>query len=382
VYAAPAQEPVLDAVVLVGGTKILEIGTRRRVPIPHGVKTFDCSGRFLTAGFWNSHVHFFERKWADAAGSSALDLAQQFRDFTRYGFTTVFDLSSLWENTCDLRGRIDSGEISGPRIYSTGEGLVPPNAIPSADVCRVMGLMETPLTEVLNARHAGECAKRLVDKGTDGVKLFASGPRGRTLANGAIEAAVAVAHGAGRPVFVHPNTTADALAAIRAGADVVAHTTPHSGDWDEALLSEMRARPCALVPTLKLWYDVLRHDRASQRDRVVQSAVAQLRRWHDAGGAVLFGTDLGAVGCDPTREYLLMAAAGMCFDEILASLTTGPARKFGCGDRLGCIAAGFQADLVVLDADPASHVENLAGVTATMRAGAFVYGVDRISTFA
>jgi imidazolonepropionase-like amidohydrolase len=202
------------------------------------------------------------------------------------------------------------------------------------------------------------------------------------LADGAIEAAVAIAHGAGRPVFVHPNTTGDAIAAIRAGADVVAHTTPHSGNWGETVLSEMRARPCALVPTLKLWNDVLRHDRVSMQERVVQTAVSQLRSWHDAGGAVLFGTDLGAVDGDPTREYVLMADAGMSFDEILASLTTVPAQTFGCADRLGRVAAGFQADLVVLDADPANRAENLACVTATMRAGSFVYGDDFISTFA
>ncbi len=381
-YAAPSQEPVRDAIVLIGGTKILEVGTRAHVPIPDGVQAFDCSGRFLTAGFWNSHVHFFERKWADAAGASACDLAQQLQDFTRYGFTSVFDLSSRWQNTRDLRGRIDSGEIAGPKIYSTGEGLVPPDAIPPADVCRVMGLMETPLPEVRTARQAADCAKKLIDEGTDGIKLFASSPRGTPLAGGAIEAAVATAHGAGRPVFVHPNTTGDALAAILAGADVVAHTTPHSGNWDEAVLSEMRARTCALVPTLKLWYDALRHDRVSVRDRLVRTAAAQLRLWHDAGGAVLFGTDLGAVDCDPTREYALMDGAGMRFDEILASLTIVPAQKFGCADRLGRICAGFQADLVVLDADPARRVENLAAVTATMRAGAFVYGDDRISTFA
>ena len=381
-YPSPAQVPVRDAVVLVGGSKILEIGTRAHVPIPDGVKTFDCSGRFLTAALWNSHVHFFERKWAEASAISAHDLRRQLRDFTRYGFTSVFDLSSPWENTSRIRERIESGEVPGPRIYSTGEGLVPPGGVPPADVCMVMGLMDTPLPEVRNAEHAAECAESLIGKGTDGVKLFASSPRGLRLAGGAIEAAVAIAHAAARPVFVHPNTNEDVVTAMRAGADVVAHTTPRSGAWDETVTSEIRARTCALVPTLKLWNDFLRHDRVSMQERVVQAAVEQLRAWRDAGGAVLFGTDLGAVGCDPAREYVLMAGAGMDFDEILASLTTVPAQTFGCADRLGRIAAGFQADLAVFDADPANSAENLARVTATMRAGAFVYGDDRISTFA
>ena len=41
-----------------------------------------------------------------------------------------------------------------------------------------------------------------------------------------------------------------------------------------------------------------------------------------------------------------MAAAGMSFRQILASLTTAPAERFGDSKRLGRIAPGFQADVV------------------------------------
>jgi hypothetical protein len=45
---------------------------------------------------------------------------------TRYGFTGAFDIGSMWENTRRLRARIESGEVCGPRIRSTGPGLIPP----------------------------------------------------------------------------------------------------------------------------------------------------------------------------------------------------------------------------------------------------------------
>ena len=72
-----------------------------------------------------------DRDWAlvggtNAAAIPASELGRQLQDmFTRYGFTSVFDLSSLWENTRQLRGRVESAEVPGPRICSTGEGLVP-----------------------------------------------------------------------------------------------------------------------------------------------------------------------------------------------------------------------------------------------------------------
>ncbi|TMA19766.1 MAG: 4-alpha-glucanotransferase, partial [Deltaproteobacteria bacterium] len=85
----------------------------------------NCAGLTITAGFCNSHVHFFERKWANAAAIPAAELMRQLQDFlTRYGFTTVFDLSSPWQNTRVLRDRIESGEVPGPRIRSTGQGLL------------------------------------------------------------------------------------------------------------------------------------------------------------------------------------------------------------------------------------------------------------------
>jgi imidazolonepropionase-like amidohydrolase len=78
----------------------------------------------------------------------------------------------------------------------------------------------------------------------------------------------------------------------------------------------------------------------------VSIAIAQLRAWIAAGNTVLFGTDLGAVDYDPSDEYALMAEAGMTFRQILASLTTAPAERFGEATRLGRIAPGFQADIV------------------------------------
>jgi hypothetical protein len=55
-----------------------------------------------------------------------------------------------------------------------------------------------------------------------------------------------------------------------------------------------------------------------------------------AGGEVLFGTDVGYLqDDDPTEEYELMAAAGMDYRQVLASLTAAPAARFGDVEREG-----------------------------------------------
>jgi hypothetical protein len=86
----------------------------------------------------------------------------------------------------------------------------------------------------------------------------------------------------------------------------------------------------ALIPTLKLWIYELRHERVTLQDRFVDTAVGQLRAWNAAGGAVLFGTDVGSMSdYDTDDEFALMARAGMTTRQTIASLTTPPAKRFG-----------------------------------------------------
>jgi len=374
IYISPTEEPIRDGVVLIQGAKIVSVGRRAQIQFPETAHVLDCFGLTITAGLWNSHVHFFERKWADVASIPAPELGRQLQDMlTKYGFTSVFDTGSVWENTRRLRDRIDSSEVPGPKIRSTGEGLVPPGALPSDQVLGMMGVMKLPAPEIADAPQAAAAAKKLLDAGVDAIKIFASAPRGAPLPESVFQAAVNEAHRANKPVFVHPNNAADALAAVRGGVDIIAHTTPHSGPWDETLLAAMKEKRVALTPTLTLWKYYMRHDRLSAQEKVTNTEIGQLRAWMATGGTVLFGTDLGAVEYDPSEEYALMSQAGMTFRQILASLTTAPADRFGDAIKLGRVAAGLQADLAIFHQDPAIDLRAVSHLKYTFRAGKIIY---------
>ncbi len=375
VYTGAHDAPLRDGVVLLKDGKIVAAGPRS-FAVPHGFETLDCSGCTIIPGLSNSHVHFFERKWSAATDIPAPELERQLQEtFSRYGFTNVFDLSSHWENTHSLRERIESGEIAGPRIRSTGEGLVSPGALPSETVMRMMGVMPTPLSEVADVAQAVVATKALLQKGVDAIKLFVQGAASGAPAFSVeiISAVVEEAHRAGKPVFAHPATGDDVLAALRGGVDVIAHTTPHSGPWREAIFEAVRDRKVALTPTLTLWKYFARHDRLSEQEHVTNIALGQLRAWIEAGGTVLFGTDLGAVDPDPAEEYALMEAAGMSFAQILGSLTSAPAQFFGDADRLGRIAPGYEADIAVLRGDPTTDIRTLVNVRFTVREWRAIY---------
>lgn len=68
-----------------------------------------------------------------------------------------------------------------------------------------------------------------------------------------------------------------------------------------------------------------------------------------------------------------MAGAGLDWQHILASLTTNPAARFDQAQRKGRVAAGMDADLVVLFCDPAADPTAFANVQYTLRAGKLIY---------
>jgi imidazolonepropionase-like amidohydrolase len=217
--------------------------------------------------------------------------------------------------------------------------------------------------------QASTASKKLLRNGVDGIKLFVK-TDSPEYSKDALQGAIHEAHGMKKPVFAHPYGGADILTAIESEVDILAHTTPQSGPWDEKIFTAMKNRKVALIPTLTLWKYFSRHDRLSTSEKIVNTAIDQLRGWMDEGGTVLFGTDAGATEYDPGNEYTLMAKAGMNFRRILESLTTAPAKQFG---QSGRIAAGSPADLVVLKSDPSSNLQALTSVQYTFRNGVIIY---------
>jgi imidazolonepropionase-like amidohydrolase len=236
----------------------------------------------------------------------------------------------------------------------------------------MLGQVKTPLPEAADGASAAHIVRELVAKNVDAIKLFASIPSGAMLSVETMHAAVREAHEAGKPVFVHPNSTEDIERAADAQVDIVAHTTPRGSEWPPKLLSHMHAANMALTPTLALWQHFLQHDRVSVAAQQAVNATNQLRAWHERDGAVLFGTDLGAVDPNPLSEYALMRRAGLGFRDILASLTTVPSQRFRAANA-GVVRPGFRADLVVLDGDPAANLRTLGMVHCTLRGGKMIY---------
>ncbi|MGH8131596.1 MAG: amidohydrolase family protein [Steroidobacteraceae bacterium] len=380
-YTAPGEPPIDDAAVLFAEGRILAAGPSGEVATRGAARLKQCDEGTLVAGFQNSHVHFTEPKWENAAKRQASELASQFVDMlTRFGFTTVVDTGSLIDNTAALRARVDSGEVAGPRIMTAGLPLYPKDGIP-------FYLKDLPadflaqLPEPATIEEALAFVQSNLDRGADATKLFVMTPlEGGRVAFMEPDIAMAAAdetHRAGLPVLAHPTDIKGINIAIEAGVDVLVHTTigRDRTSWEPALVSQLVSKNMALVPTLSLWSYELK--RAGLEERVAElatgDAVEELRAFAAAGGQALFGTDVGYVSeYDPTEEYRLMSRA-LSSMRILESLTTAPAARWKEEKSRGRVEKDMEADLVVLEGDPAADAANFAKVRCTIRAGKLIY---------
>lgn len=380
-YIAPDRPPIDEAAILIVDGRIAAAGPSDEIAARGAAAFAQCDGGTVVAGFQNSHVHFTEPKFAGAADRPASELAAALDDMlNRFGFTTVVDTASDLGNTVALRTRVDAGEIAGPRILTAGGALYPKGGIP-------IYLRDLPpeflaaLSQPATVEEALASVEANIDGGADATKLFLMTPQGGgRYAFMPADIALAAAdetHRRGLPVLAHPTDIEGINLAIEAGVDVLAHTTIGEGKtvWDGALIDQLIAKNMAVVPTLQLWPYELKKTKLEPRivELATADAVEQVRAFAKAGGQVLFGTDVGYMAdYDPTEEYRLMAKALKPM-QILASLTTAPAARWKETERRGRVDVGLDADLVVLEADPAADPANFAKVRCTIRSGRVIH---------
>jgi imidazolonepropionase-like amidohydrolase len=235
------------------------------------------------------------------------------------------------------------------------------------------------IPEVESTAQASQRVRQQIRDGADGIKIFANSVERDGILTMPLELAkviAAEAHRAGKPVFAHVSNNQGIEVAIQSGVDILAHTTPIDTPWSPSFVQRITAAHMALTPTLTLWDVESRKGHPSPEDieQWMSKAARQLQAFSQAGGQVLFGTDVGYIEqFDTSEEFNWMSRAGMSFQEILASLTTNPTQRFGYSTHSGRIAKGMDADLVILRADPAQNTSAFSQIRYTIRNGEIIY---------
>jgi len=327
-------------------------------------------GGTVTAGFWNAHVHFTEPRWRSAGRAPGATLNAQLREMlTSRGFTTVVDTGSDPRTTLPLRRRIESSELSGPFIYTSGSGLFPPKGIPYYLRDDLPFWMRGFIPQPATPAAAAQIVEKNLDRGADLVKLFTGSYVARgtvtTMPEAIATAAVRAAHARARLVYSHPSNLEGTRVALRSGVDVLAHPPDTTEGVEPPLLKEMVDRRMAMIPTLKMFSSTVSPDPA-----YLDPIYEVVRTFRALGGQLLFGTDVGYMRDYATDgEFRGLERSGVDSRGILRMLTSAPAERFGVGSETGSVTVGARGDLVVLDGDPMEDPGAFARVRVTIRSG-------------
>lgn len=401
--------PLHDAMVVIRGSRIASIGRARAIRLPAGAAVVDGRGKFIVPGLIDTHMHI-----ASSVGTPRM---RQLLAFSlAHGITGIRDASGLGRerDLVELRRQIERGEILAPRIYVSG----------TASPQNVARHQAAGLADLVN---------RLRDLGVNGIKV-----RNLTSVqtDTVIRAAAAASLSAFGHLYGVMPSTAWTSRALDLGATGVMHisglgpgqtienrtvsATGWQRDWltlylrwaDATSDEEMRLMRALLEskawlePTLVVEAFVVYGDR--YRNHPENQLVSQLwgqsyeqsragfpnftgqdldlarhafgrmqgfvRRFHEAGGMVITGSDMLPWPAAGVHEELrLLVDAGLSPLAALQAATRNPARALGWDAVTGTVEVGKEADLLLLDANPLMDITNTKRIHAVVRAGRVIH---------
>ncbi|HEU0015495.1 MAG TPA: amidohydrolase family protein [Longimicrobium sp.] len=410
---APARE---NWTVVVGDGRIQAAGPAGTTRIPRGARVLDLGGHTVIPGLVSLHEHTYFgglRRTVPMNASAYLYLA--------FGVTTAMTAGSqLPEQEVELKRAIDAGEMPGPRLLIAGPYIT-------------AGTRRTgPFRGVDSPEEARRFVEEWAGKGATWFKVM-SGPRdvlrwtidaaharglrvtghlcAVTFAEAAEMGIDALQHGFITASEYVPGRQPDLCPAgnQRAQADVdvesaevresirriVSHGTPvvsTLGVYETFIPGRARLDPRAmemLAPETRAEVEAYHANLAGTGFTVPERLLMKMMRWErmfvEAGGLLAAGSDPWGTGFLPgfgnLRNYELLVEAGFAPEQAVQILTLNGARILGEQDRIGSIAPGKAADLVVIRGNPLATPSAIYDVTHVLRAG-IAYDPARLRDFA
>jgi imidazolonepropionase-like amidohydrolase len=378
-------EPVRGGVVVIDGPRIEYAGPVGMAPPTPGVPVSRAVA--VMPGMWDCHGHFLGTRTFDLGHLPLEPLplrgarsARDLRAALDAGITSVREVGGLGVY---LARAVAEGVLDGPAIYAAGAILSTTGG--HAD------LHSFPLEWMVSwAGDAGtmrladgpdECARATREqlrRNAKVIKVCASGgvlsevddPIHQQFTMAELRAIVEVAGLADRVVAAHCHGKPGIMAALQAGARTIEHGTY----LDDECCDAMRESGAILVPTRTIVEDIL-----ANKEGVPDYALAKLEamadihaqavgRAYEHGVTIAMGTDIGLTGPDRPNSWgqngaepgYLVKLGMTPLEAIEATTATAPLTLGPQAPRSGQLAEGYDADVIILDADPLADIGVLA----------------------
>jgi imidazolonepropionase-like amidohydrolase len=325
----------------------------------------DLENNYLLPGLIDVHTHL-----------NSLDQAAR---ALMSGVTTVRTASVPAFQDVALRELVRSGAIAGPDVVAAGIYVTPDlgeTVLADPRLSAIEGLVDTDdelrLVVDINADRGVDVIKT---RGTERAGLPDTDPRKQVYTERQLRVIVDAASRHGLSVMVHAHGDEGARAAVLAGARSIEHGTYLS----TGTLTLMKERDTWLVPT----YVTMDEMNEEEYDHVLRlrgrHMVPQLEsvihEAHALGVRVATGADNYYDNNSINRisiEVEELVRMGFSAFEALQAATVNSAELLHLQETTGRIAAGFEADMIVVPADPLTNIEGLQDVLMVMSNGQIV----------
>lgn len=396
-----------DQTVIIRDGNIAAIGASAATQIPAGAHTIDLTGKSVMPGLVMVHEHLYYPNGPGVYGQ----LGESFSRLYLAGGVTTIRTGGNVNGFMDLNMMrlVDSGQKPGPAIDATAPYLNGPNTF-------------IQMRTLKGPEDARRQVQYWTDEGATSLKTYMQITRGE------LAAAINEAHRRGIKVTGHLCSVTYAEAAALgidnlehgffAATDFVAGKKPDqcpgqgAGQKTIAALDQNAAPFKNLVqtlikanvaltstltvfetftpgrpkpPGLEVLTPQLREQFEQNYARTAQNkesiytalfpkAMALEHAFARAGGLLIAGTDpTGGGGVIPgfanQRQVELLVDAGFTPLEAIAISTLNGAKYLGRDKRIGTLVAGKQADLVVIDGNPAATIGDIRRVETVFKQG-------------
>ena len=366
------------------------------IEITSNDKLIDLRGYTLMPGLMDMHVHFgqeyrskSERPVKIERETSAILANKHALTTLKSGFTTVRQVGDSGLIAISLRNLINSGEVVGPRIFTSGKSIATTGGHADPTNGKDSDSYEYPVAEdgVINGPYDAYTAVRQRYKdGADGIKLTVTGGVLSVAKSGdnpqfTEEEVIAVVNAAkdyGMWVAVHAHGSEGMKRAVIAGVNSVEHGT----FMTEEVMDLMVNKGTYYVPTISAgefvaekakinnyFPEIVRPKAASVGPQIGNTFNKAYRR----GVKIAFGTDAGVQPHGTNwKEFVYMVKFGMPPMETIQSATINTAKLLKIDSILGSIEVGKMADIIAIDGNPIEDINTMENVVFVMKEGELI----------
>jgi Tol biopolymer transport system component len=376
-------EIIENADIVVQDNRITAVGKRGAVKIPAGAHVIDIGGKTVMPGFVDTHYH---PQWLTANVHNTQ--VWQYLAELAYGTTTTRDPQTGSTDFLSYADRVETGEVIGPRIYTTGPGVF--NSEPVRDLDHARTILKRYAqyydTKTLKMYMAGNRQQR------QWIIMAAKELGLMPTTEGGLDFKLNITHGLdGYPGIEHtlPITPKyddvfqwyKATQVTNSPTLIVEYGGPFGQDWffqSEDLLHDAKLKHF----THPVDFDAKVRRRglgaggsAGPAGFAVKEEYAMWQHAQDVakivanGGRIGVGSHGQLQGLGMHWEIWLLQSGGLSRHDALRAATIVGAEAIGMGQDLGSLEAGKMADMIVLNKDPLLDIRNTNSLSLVMKNG-------------